>query len=234
LVRGAEELIGLLRKRGIRPLFFTNNSTKTREEIMGRLTGMGLDLSLSDVYTSAHATASYAELSGLRQVYCIGSTGLFEELSRVGIMAIEEVAKARALIVGLDLNFDYESPLSELKQFPISARFIACNMDMEYLGQGGRLMPGCGRVVEKVSTILGRKPDYIVGKPNTFMIERLAEDWNMERDNVLVVGDTYTSDIEMALRYGCQSVYIGSRKTEDDETVITVQDIREIQDMFED
>lgn len=234
LVSGAEDVIDFLRKRGIRPLFFTNNSTKTREEIMGRLVGMGLKLSLQDVYTSAHETAIYAKQLGLRQAYCIGSSGLFEELRRAGIVITEDVAGTDTLIVGHNLSFDYDAPLPELKHLPKSARFIACNMDMDYLGQGGQLMPGCGRVVEVVSKIIGRGPDFIVGKPNTLMIERLAEDWQVERDNVLVVGDTYTSDMEMALRYGCRSVYIGSDITEHDETVSMVQDIREIQSMFGD
>ena len=57
--------------------------------------------------------------------------------------------------------------------------------------------------------------DYTIGKPNTLMLEITAELLGQQASEMLMVGDTYESDILMANKFGCPSVLIGTREYSD-------------------
>ncbi len=205
-IDGAAETIEYLKNKGIKVFYFTNNSTKTREQIYSKLKGMGLDLSLDTVYTSAYATAFYCKESQLDSVYCIGSDGLISELNGHGISTNNE--KVKAVIVGLDFNINYDKIATALLHLQNGCKLINCNQDKNYPVEGGRLMPGCGAMTAAISGAYDKDIDFIVGKPNTYMIELLANKHGYGNKDILVVGDSLDSDIEMANRFGCKSILV--------------------------
>jgi HAD superfamily hydrolase (TIGR01450 family) len=206
VIDGAAGTIEYLKSKGIKVFYFTNNSTKTREQIYSKLKGMGLDLSLDTVYTSAYATAVYCKESQLDSVYCIGSNGLISELNGHGISTNNE--KVKAVVVGLDLNINYDKIATALLHIQNGCKLIVCNQDKNYPVEGGRLLPGCGSMVAAVLGSCNRTMDFEVGKPNTYMIELLTNNYGFTNKDILVVGDSLDSDIEMANRYGCKSILV--------------------------
>ena len=48
----------------------------------------------------------------------------------------------------------------------------------------------------------------MVGKPNPLLLDIICTQQNLKKEEILVVGDTYESDIQMAEEYGCESIYI--------------------------
>ena len=59
-VAGAAESIAALRASGKRVMFLTNNSTKTRAELMGKLERLGFQgVGLADVMNSSHSAARF-------------------------------------------------------------------------------------------------------------------------------------------------------------------------------
>jgi ribonucleotide monophosphatase NagD (HAD superfamily) len=49
----------------------------------------------------------------------------------------------------------------------------------------------------------------IIGKRSTFLLEAICSDWNLSNNDIIVVGDSIDSDIEMANRYQCDSLLVG-------------------------
>ena len=70
-----------------------------------------------------------------------------------------------------------------------------------------------------------RSCDVIVGKPSPFMIETVMEEDGLSADQLLMVGDSYESDIAMARAAGCDAILISSDERDD---VLTAASIREI------
>ncbi|TGU70049.1 HAD-IIA family hydrolase [Geomonas terrae] len=232
-IDGAVETLAFLREQGLMVFYFTNASGRTREQVRQKLVGLGLEADLRQVYTSGFACAQYACAASLGEVFCIGTQGLRDELGSRGISVTEDGRSAQAVIVGLDPGFSYDRLAEAGPMIGGDCRLIVCNRDRSFPVEGGRLLPGCGPIVAAVESFFGREADYMAGKPNTFMMELLCQDWGLNKDEIAVVGDSFTSDMEMARRFGCASILIAEEKpavTFDQMQV--VRDIRELKDVL--
>lgn len=206
IVNGAIETIEYLKSKGINIFYFTNNSGKTREQIYEKLKGMGLNLTHDTVYTSAYATAIYCNETHIDSVYCIGSGNFILELNKQGIKTDNK--KVNAVVIGFDSQFNYDKIVKALWYLQNGCKLIVCNQDKNYPIENGQLMPGCGAMVSSILGSYDKQIDFEVGKPNTYIIELLAKNHQLTNKDILVVGDSITSDIEMANRYKCQSVLV--------------------------
>lgn len=222
---GALETVNFLKKNGISTYYFTNNSTTTRLKLLGKLQSMGFNLNIGDIYTSAFATATYIKRKNINNVYCLGSQGLISELNELGIEVVTP-EQAEAMVIGLDFDMSYNKIAEALNFVARNNEVIVCNKDRNYLVENNELRPGCGSLVAAIEFAAGKTFDCIVGKPNTYMMELLLAEKGLNSDEVLVVGDTYESDIAMANRMGCPSVLISEQSTDVDTTVL--RSIREI------
>jgi HAD superfamily hydrolase (TIGR01450 family) len=161
-----------------------------------------------NTYTSGSATAGYLLERGIGRVAIIGSDGLASELESGGVAVSYDGADAEALVVGLVPDFDFSRRPEILDRLRTGVPLIAANMDMTYPVEGGRLLPGCGAIVQAVEEWLGRPAEHVVGKPGTFMLDLLCREHGHDRTDVLVVGDSIESDIAMARAAGCRSILI--------------------------
>ena len=204
----ADKAIERLNELNVNYFFITNNSGKTREEIAGKLKRLGIDVSYKRIYSSAYLAGRYISemnLIELPVVYVIGSDGLRKELLNNGIKLTVEEGTGNLLLVGYDVDFNYQKIVNGFKILLKGATFIACNREARFPIDGNHWMPACASMVAAIEASSGKVPDYIVGKPNTYMLEVLAADHNLEPDQILVVGDTPESDIMMANKFGCLS-----------------------------
>ena len=233
LVEGVLDLFNFLKEKNIKIFYFTNNSRKSRREIYEKLLHMGIELKLQEIYNSASATALYLGEHNIKHVYCLGSGGLVEELTAHHIYISDNPEEVQALVIGLHHNFDYAG-LAKAINIVIKSKckIIACNRDRTYPVEDNKLMPGCGAIVAAVEESLNRKIDFLAGKPGTYMIEMLAKDWNLQRNEIMIVGDSMETDIEMAIRYGCPSVLISHEKSFDVHNTTVLENILLIKKFF--
>lgn len=88
-IEGAVETVKALRAMQKRLLFVTNNSIKSREEILEKFSSLGLDVQRDEVVTTSYLLAKW--IGGLdcwdhsKHVYVIGRRGIFEELTSLNI-----------------------------------------------------------------------------------------------------------------------------------------------------
>lgn len=228
LCPGAKATVEHFTKKGAGIFFFTNNSAKTRVEIREKLVKLGIEAEISRIYSSAYAAGVYLKRRKFSPIYCLGTAGLKNELSCAGIECLEKTSdRAKAVIVGMDPGFDYEKLAAALNVVnKTGAPIIACNLDRNYAVEDGRIMPGCGPIAAALEFAAGRKIDAVVGKPEGFMLDLLCEDWNVGIKKMLIVGDTYDSDIAMAKRKGCKSVLISSKTP--DKSIVVIRQIDEL------
>jgi len=205
----AQEIVNNLKKEGFEIFFITNNSSKTRQEIFGKLLHLGINAELKRVYTSAYATALYLSSKSIKNVFMIGSEGFKKELELQNIK-VTEPSDAEAVVIGMDVHFNYETIAQALLSVQNGAKIIACNVDKNFPIEGGILKPGCNAIVASLLGSCDKKLDTIVGKPNTFLIETIVKNFNLDKNSITVVGDSLQSDIAMANSYGCYSVLVGN------------------------
>jgi HAD superfamily hydrolase (TIGR01450 family) len=216
VIPGAAEAIESLRNMVEWVYFITNNSGKRRQTISEKLRTMNIPSDETKIITSAYATAIFLKSLTMTNpessntAFVIGPDELRTELRESGMCVAEDHNKSKIdfLVVGFDQDFSYKKTCIALDILLTGAKFVACNRDRTFPIEGGRIMPACGPMVAAIECAFGRKPDYEVGKPNTFFLEMITSDTKVNPHQILVVGDTIESDIAMAVAFGSPSVHI--------------------------
>lgn len=209
LIDGADKVIKKCRESGYKVYFLTNNSTKTRKQIYEKLVKMGIECDYQEVITSGYIATLYALREKMKDVFVFGSDGLKKEFMDAGITVVED-SNAHNLIIGYDMDFKYEALTTAMNVAFNAKCIIACNKERYYPGENGILMPGCGAMVASIEWCCDRIVDYVIGKPNTLMIDMMCSQNNVMPDETIMIGDTYESDITMAHKAGSHSIYIGN------------------------
>lgn len=226
LVSSAIELIDYLRRK-YKIAFFTNNSSKTSKEVHEKLNRLGIKCKLDEVYASSSVMALYLKESGVDNLYVIGSDSFCSELENNGLRIVNNDS-AENLVVGLDFNFYYKKIATALSILLKGGKFIACNEDPSFpIGQN-EYMPGCGAMVGAIAASANRRPDFIIGKPHTYILSIIAKNYGVKHDEIAVVGDSYESDIVMALDYGSKAILLSSKKNVENEKVMVVDNLNDI------
>ena len=209
IIAGANNTIAFFRDKGIQVFFTTNNSTKSRRRVYEKLIKLGVDCKLEEVITSGYLATVFAKKEGMKDIHIFGSVDLVLEFEAQGIKVNQEET-AENLLIGYDPNMTYED-LTRAVQVALHAnKIIACNRERVFPGENGRLMPGCGAMTAPIEWCANRSCDLIIGKPNTMLADYLCEEFKLNQKSILVVGDTYESDILMAKKAGCQHILIGN------------------------
>jgi len=214
-IPGAAEAVEELRKNGIMVFFITNAATRSRKGVVEKLTGMGITAGEKEVYGATYATARYitSNFPG-KTVFCIGERGMKEEFAVHGIKIADDDS-AGIVVVGLDRTLNYEKLSIGYRAIMKGAEFIATNTDSVYPVEDG-LLPGAGVMVAAIERCTGKKP-FIVGKPGTYFAELAVKENNLNKDEIILVGDRLNTDILFAKNAGIKSVMVltGVSKRED-------------------
>jgi HAD superfamily hydrolase (TIGR01450 family) len=208
MIEGADAAISRLRQRGLRPVFATNSSIRTRAEIAEKLRGMGIPAEEDEVLTSAYIAGLLVRNIGVtKNVLAIGAESLMKEIAHAGSMVVAG-PPCDSVVVGMDTAFSYEKIRLAMEAIAGGAVFVACNRDASFPGSDGRMFPGCGPMVAAIEAAVGFPPHYIAGKPNVRMLEAIAAQYHVKPSEILVIGDVMASDIEMAVAFGSPSVLV--------------------------
>jgi len=207
LLEGSKELIAELKLRNIRPIFCTNNSGKTSLEICDKLNVLGIQTEVDHVFSASSCSGEYLKSHGIHSVYPIGTESLRQELESSRLTITE--SEPQAILAGLKPDFSYQDLSKAMSVYFASAncKIFACNLDSNYPADG-QLKPGCGPLVSALLSATEGQISGIVGKPEKFMLDQIFQRFALKKEDVLIIGDTYTSDIEMAKRANCRAVWI--------------------------
>ncbi len=206
LAEGAQDVIDYARKKFGRICFLTNNSALTQYQVYQRLCQLGINLNRDEVINTSYLIAKYLVTKNTHDVWCIGTNNLCQELKDNGINPKSE--HPDAIVIGYDYNFTLPYLEEALKYYTPSCQIIIANMERVYPRDNGVLTPGAGAVAAAFLHTVNRTDFVVLGKPNILMLETVAKLYKLQPENILMIGDTYESDIKMAEVAGSQSVLV--------------------------
>lgn len=210
LIDGADVFIEKMRSSGLRILFCTNNSSKSRSSVARKLVGLGIPCTEEDVISSGFMAVQYVVSSDLKKVYVSGTEEFRMEFQRCGVDLVDE-SEADNLVLSMDIDFNYSKMTKAVRAALKSKKIIICNRDKLFPKEDG-VYPGCGAIVASVLFCSDRDADVVLGKPNTYMLEYVSKITECSADKMIVIGDSLESDIAMAEAYGSRSILIGSKR----------------------
>lgn len=227
IIPGANETIVFFRSLGKKIYFTTNNSFLTKKQVYEKLINIGVQCSLKEVLTSGYMAAQYCSLYGIDDVFVFGSENLINEFHGNGV-SVNQTDKAKNLVIGYNPDFTYEQLTKAVRVAMNSNNIIACNKERVYPGKDAELYPGCGAMTAPVEWCSGKECNIIIGKPNTTFVDIIKTLDKIPASSILMIGDTYESDILMANKAGCQSILISNKCYEDTVIIDSIGNMRKV------
>lgn len=210
LIPGADYFLQQLRRRGVPFRLLTNNSQRTRRDVVAKLAHMGITVEEENIFTSAMATARFlaAQKPG-GTAYVIGEGGLLTALHQNGYAVVDH--EPDYVVVGEGRTFNLELVESAVRMIMGGAKLIATNLDPNCPTQNG-LRPGCGAMVSMLEIATGVKA-FSVGKPSPVMMRAARKEMGLAADETTMIGDTMETDILGGVQLGYRTVLVLSGGT---------------------
>ncbi|MGD6817312.1 TIGR01457 family HAD-type hydrolase [Metabacillus sp. 84] len=204
-IEEAGQFVRLLKEKEIPYLFVTNNSSATPEKVAEKLNAFDIPCLPEQVFTTSQATANYMdEQKAGRSVYIIGEEGIREALADKGFEEGDETADFA--VVGIDRGITYEKLAKACLAVRNGARFISTNGDIAIPTERG-LLPGNGSLTSVIAVSTGIEPTFI-GKPEPIIMEQALEVLGTAKEDTLMVGDNYATDIMAGIRTGMDTLIV--------------------------
>uniref|UniRef100_A0A5B7BVV6 Phosphoglycolate phosphatase n=1 Tax=Davidia involucrata TaxID=16924 RepID=A0A5B7BVV6_DAVIN len=242
LIDGVPQTLEMLRSKGKKLMFVTNNSTKSRMQYAKKFHSLGIAVSEDEIFSSSFAAAMFLKVNAFpreKKVYVIGEEGILEELELAGFTGLggpedgkktaqfkpnslfEHDKSVGAVVVGLDQYINYyklQYGTLCIRENP-GCLFIATNRDA--VGHMTELQewPGAGCMVAAICGSTQKEP-IVVGKPSTFMMDFLLQKFHITTSRMCMVGDRLDTDILFGQSAGCKTLLVLSGVT----TQSTLQD----------
>ena len=201
----AAGFIERLRKADKPFLFLTNNSTSKNEDVVDKLKKVSdVEAYPEEVYTSTMATISYLEKNNLNRIFMIGEGGLDDGLRNAGFEISDQ--EVDAVVVGLDRSVTYKELETATLLIRAGAKFIATNPDTNLPTERG-LVPGNGALMAFLETSTNQKA-IVIGKPEAIIMGAAIEAIGLDKKEVVMVGDNYTTDIQAGIQNNVDTLLV--------------------------
>lgn len=186
-------------------LFVTNNSTRTPEQVAGKLQSFDIPALPEQIFTSSIATANYIyELDKDARIFYIGEEGLQVALNEKGFRFAKE--DADIVVIGLDTKVTYEKLAIACIAIRNGAKFLSTNGDLAIPTERG-LVPGNGAFTQLIQFSTRVEPT-IIGKPETIIMDQALKVLGTKREETVIVGDNYDTDILAGIRAGLDTLIV--------------------------
>lgn len=214
LIPGAAQFIRTLQEREIPFLFMTNNSQRTRRDVVNKLKGLGIDAEEENVFNSAIATSIFLHRQKPNgTAFVLGEGGLLTSLHKRGYSLVR--SNPDYVVVGEGLNFTLEMVRQAVDMVLNGAKLVATNLDPSPKKQGWNNL-GIRAVVAMIEEATGREA-FSVGKPSPVMMREARKMLGLSTAETTIIGDTMKTDIIGGIQMGYKTILslAGVTKEED-------------------
>lgn len=218
LIDGAKEFLDIIRESGKRYIFLTNNSSKNKEIYVEKLNKLGIGANKEEIFTSGEATTMY--LNGKKpgaRIYLLGTQALEEEFEREGfILERQRHRDIDYVVLGFDTTLTYEKLWGACEYISQGVEYIATHPDFNCPLANDKFMPDAGAMAAFIEASTGKTPK-VIGKPNKEIVESIISKYNLDKDDMVMVGDRLYTDIKTGENAGITSVLVYSGETKEDD-----------------
>ena len=197
-------------------IFLSNNSSKSTDDYIKKLSKLGLKVDRSNFMTSSQVASIYIrEKHSNKNVHVIGTESFKIELLKDGINIVDKDSESiDCLLVGYDTELDYTKLYDACKILQNDVIYLATNPDLVCPTSFG-FIPDCGSICEMIMTATGKKPIYL-GKPDPMIIEHTLNRNKFTKAQAIFIGDRLYTDIACGINAGISTglVLTGETKYE--------------------
>jgi 4-nitrophenyl phosphatase len=236
LLPGAADLVSDLRSAKIGVVFNSNCSRSGSAALSQRLAGLGIVAKPEEILTPFDLVGDEVRRQlGRVPVLVIGSEALAQVMAASGHsrVAIERWQEARAVVVGVDVEFSYARLTAAARAVAAGAAFFAVNLDARFPVGPGVFDPGCGALAAAISVAGGIEP-FAIGKPQLPLFRAAVERLGCPSRQAAMVGDSTASDMEGGRAAGMYTIWVDSQnhKPRPATADLEVRDLAELRQLW--
>ena len=234
LFDGVTDFLAHIKAIGGKYLFLTNNSSKSVNKYIEKLSALGIPTTADDFLTSTDATIVYLKPKNYKKIYAFGTTSFKEQLKAANLPITDRLEDdIDCLLMGFDTELTFKKLEDACILLNRGVDYIATNPDFVCPTWYGSV-PDCGSVSEMLFNATKRRPKFI-GKPQPEMALLAVEKTGFKREQTALIGDRLYTDIACGVNAGVNSVFVLSGegtledlKTSDVKPDYIFKDIKEI------
>ena len=212
---------------GRRCVFFTNNSSKNKQDYLDKLARMGIPTKAENMYTSSEVIAEFLRAEHPDAAcYVVGTPSLERVLSESGVQLMQEKDPAGGaeqsrktpdiVILGFDTTLTYEKLDKASRFLEQGAVFYGVHEDRVCPVEGGHMMPDCGSIAALMRTATGKEPRFF-GKPARETLDYVVRHTGCREEEIAFVGDRMYTDIAVADGSEATSILVLTGETKREE-----------------
>ena len=208
LFPGTLPFLDHVRKSGGKYLFLTNNSSRSVETYIEKLSRLGVSAKADDFLTSTSALVEdLRHRLPYRLCYAFGTAAFRQQLKDGGVPVTDRLSdEVDCLLIGFDTELTFQKLEDACILLNRGVDFIATNPDWVCPTWYGSV-PDCGSVCEMLHRATGRRP-RVIGKPQPAMALLAMEQWGYSREETLLVGDRLYTDIACGVNAGIDTAFV--------------------------
>lgn len=209
-IAGAADAVSWFRKNRIPCLFLTNTTSISRQQLVSKLAGFGIDCQAEDLLTPPVAASQWMSEKGIKDIALFVPESTQAEFSQFTLHEQED-DKVDAVVVGdLAERWDFAT-MNRVFRLLINnpdASLIALGMT-RYWRNKGKLQLDVGPIVKAIEYATGRKPK-VTGKPAKPFYKAAMS--LLGKKKIYMIGDDIYGDIEAAQKAGLKAILVRSGK----------------------
>ena len=200
--------LSALKENGCKYRFLTNNSSKSGQDYINKLAGMGIHTVREEFVTSVDALiADLLSRPPYRLCYVFGTKSFRGQLQAAGIPVTDRREdEVDCLVIGFDTELTFQKLEDACILLNRGVDFIAANPDWVCPTWYGSV-PDCGSVCEMLYRATGRRP-RVIGKPQPAMARLAMAQAGVPQAKTVMVGDRLYTDITAGFNAGIDTAFV--------------------------
>ena len=205
LIDGALEFLERCESRGVRRFFLSNNSSRSVDQYLKKLSGLGIPATADDVLLSTHDLIAWLHGHDYDRIYLVGTDGMAQMLEESGLTMDAE--NPEIVVLGYDTEITYEKIATASIHMHKGVPMVVSHPDVVCPSPDGGL-PDTGAYMAMFEATTGVKPIHVCGKPQPGMILHRIEELGLKPARCAMVGDRLYTDMAMATRAGVKGILV--------------------------
>ena len=214
---GTVEFLELIKEKGGKYLFVTNNSSKGLEAYIEKMKRLGIEASKDDFLTSVDATIAYIrKYHNDKRFYCMGTKSFVSTLLEEGIDIVTEIGEGiDGILLGYDTELTYKK-IDDVCRLLSTGDYIyiATNPDITCPTSYG-FVPDLGSISVMIKNATGKMPHFI-GKPEPDIYLKACYELGVDPKNAIGLEDSYNG-VRAIFSAGMKAIMIPDMVEPDDE-----------------
>lgn len=193
LIPWADTFINFLQEKNLKYVLLSNNSSKIKEDNLKIFSKIGLHgFDAENFITSLDVSIHFFRKNNIKKLYICGNEKIVKFFLNEGFIFDDQ--NPEAILLTYDTTIDYEKMCTLHTLIKKEIPYYATHIDVVCPIESGTI-PDIGAFIALLQASTDKQPLKTFGKPSNAMIEFICEKYNVQKEDIVLIGDRLYTDV---------------------------------------